>query len=312
MTLRYDGRVAIVTGSGGNPSLGRAHARLLASRGAKLVINDINKDPDDVYYQDMAAAQAVADEIVAEGGEAVADTNSVATWEGASAVVATAMEAFGRVDILVNNAGICPINDIESLSELDITRTIGVNLMGTIWMVRAVWPHMRAAGYGRIVNVPSGALTGFPKLAIYGASKGGVFSFTRAMALEGAELGIKVNSVSPAAYTRMIIAMQEPGSKLLETLKEYQPAELVSPAVALLAHEDCPINGENLNAMGGRVSHTFLSETKGIVDPELTIESLQAALDDVLDHDDAVVWAPGSVGADSDLSASDLVDQASS
>ncbi|HVX21370.1 MAG TPA: SDR family NAD(P)-dependent oxidoreductase [Acidimicrobiales bacterium] len=311
MTLRYDGRVAIVTGSGGNPSLGRAHARLLASRGAKLVINDINKDPDDVYYKDTAAAQAVADEIVADGGEAVADTHSVATWEGASAVVATAVEAFGRVDILVNNAGICPINDLDKLSELDITRTIGVNLMGTIWMTRAVWPHMVGAGYGRIVNIPSGALTGFPKLAIYGASKGGVFSFTRAMALEGAEHGIKVNSVSPAAYTRMIIAMQEPGSKLLETLKEGQPAELVSPAVALLAHEDCPINGENLNAMGGRVSHTFLSETKGIMDPDLTIESLQAALDDVLDRTDAVVWVPGSVGAASDLSASDLVDKAS-
>jgi NAD(P)-dependent dehydrogenase (short-subunit alcohol dehydrogenase family) len=249
---------------------------------------------------------------VADGGDAVANTDSVATPEGAAAVVRTAMDAYGRVDILVNNAGICPINALDKLSELDISRTIGINLMGTIWMCRAVWPHMIEAGYGRIINVSSGALTGFPHLAIYGASKGGVFSLTRALAMEGAPAGIKVNSVSPAAYTRMIIAMQEPGSKLLELQRRTQPAELVSPVVALLASEECPVNGENLNAMGGRASRTFLSETAGVTDPELSIESFQAALDEVMDASGSILWAPGSVGADSELSASDLVDKASS
>lgn len=310
-TLRFEGKVAIVTGAGGNPSLGRAHARLLASRGAKVVVNDIGKDPDDVNYKDEASAEAIAQEINAEGGEAVANTDSVATAEGAASIVKSCLDAFGKVDILINNAGMCPINDVDKVSELDITRTIGVNLFGTIWMCRAAWPHMIEAGYGRIINVCSGAFTGFPKLSIYGATKGGVFSFTRALALEGAEAGIKCNSVSPAVYTWMIIAMQEPGSKLLEFTRQTQPAELVSPMVALLAHEDCPTNGENFNAMGGRVSRTFISETQAFVDPELTIESAQENIAQVLSEEGSVVWAPGTVGAESELSAADLVDQAS-
>jgi NAD(P)-dependent dehydrogenase (short-subunit alcohol dehydrogenase family) len=310
-SFRFDGRVAIVTGAGGNPSLGRAHAKLLASRGAKVVINDIGKDPDDVNYKDSASAEAIAAEINAEGGEAVANTDSVATAEGAAAVVKTCLDAFGKVDILINNAGMCPIDDVDKVSDLDVARTLGVNLFGTIWMCRSAWPHMTQAGYGRIINVCSGAMTGFPKLSIYGATKGGVFSFTRALALEGAESGIKCNSVSPAAYTRMIIAMQEPGSKLLELTRKTQPAELVSPMVALLAHEDCPTNGENFNAMGGRVSRTFLSETKAFTDPDLTIESLHEHITEILGEDGSIVWVPGSVGAESELSAADLVDQAS-
>lgn len=308
--LRFDGRVAIVTGAGGNPSLGRAHALLLAARGARVVVNDIGRDPQDRHYKDSASAEAVAAEIRSAGGQAVPDTNSVATEEGARQVVETAIREFGQVDILVNNAGICPIGPLHELSSTDISRTINVNLMGTIWMCRAVWPHMLAAGYGRIVNVSSGALTGFPDLSIYGATKGAVFSFTRALAMEGAAKGIRANSVSPAAYTRMIIAMQAPESKLLEFTRQHQPAELVSPVVALLCHETCPGNGENVNAAGGRVSRTFICETSGITDSELTIESLAARYPDAVDETGAVLWLPGSVGAASELSAEDLVDKA--
>lgn len=308
--LRFDGRVAIVTGAGGNPSLGRAHALLLAARGARVVVNDIGRDPEDRNYKDTASAQAVAEEIRSAGGQAVPDTNSVATEDGARRVVETAIREFGRVDILINNAGICPIGPLHELSSADITRTVNVNVMGTIWMCRAVWPHMLDAGYGRIVNVSSGALTGFPQLSIYGATKGAVFSFTRALAMEGAANGIRANSVSPAAYTRMIIALQAPESKLLDLTRRTQPAELVSPVVALLCHETCPSNGENINAAGGRVSRTFISETDGITDAELTIESLADRYPEVLDESGAFLWQPGSVGAASELSAEDLVDKA--
>jgi NAD(P)-dependent dehydrogenase (short-subunit alcohol dehydrogenase family) len=310
--LRFDGRVAIVTGAGGTPSLGRAHARLLASRGAKVVVNDIGSDPEDRHYQDSASAQAVVDEILADGGAAIADTHSVASEDGAGAIVRAALDAYGRVDILVNNAGVCPISALPETSAGDIVRTINVNLFGTVWMCRAVWPHMQAASYGRIINVSSGALTGFPHLSIYGATKGGVFSFTRAIALEGAPFGIKANTVSPAAYTRMLIAMQEPGSKLLDLARRTQPAELVSPVVALLAHEVCPANGENFNSMSGRVSRTFLSETAGFTDPDLTIESCRDQFDLAVNGAGAVVWDPGTVGVESELSAEDLVEQASS
>ena len=138
--LRFDGRTAIVTGAGGNPSLGRAHALLLAARGANVVVNDIGALPAALGYPGVASAETVAEEIRALGGKAVADTNSVSSESGGAAIVQTALDAFGSVDILVNNAGICRVVSFEEMTPADFRETIEVNLMGTVHTCRAAWP----------------------------------------------------------------------------------------------------------------------------------------------------------------------------
>jgi NAD(P)-dependent dehydrogenase (short-subunit alcohol dehydrogenase family) len=276
--LRFDGKTAIVTGAGGNPSLGRAHALLLGSRGANVVVNDI----DAKHAPSASTAKTVAEEIVAAGGKAVHDNNSVATEEGARAIVKTAMDAFGGVDILVNNAGIIYQTAMDEISAADFQRTIDVNLMGPAWMTRAVWKHMQDKGYGRIVNITSGSMLGFALQSAYAASKGGLFSFTRATAAEGERYGIKANAVSPAGFTRMILGGQEEDCPTFQTTKNHMRPEQVSPVVAFLAHEDCPVTGECIDAMGGMVRRTYLATTKGIVDPEITIEKLAEHWDEVL------------------------------
>ena len=141
--FRFEGRTAIVTGAGGNPSLGRAHALLLGARGANVVVNDIGSDPEQRHYPGAASAEAVAAEIRAAGGKAIANTDSVATPEGAEAIVQAALDAFGSVDILVNNAGISIGAPFDVISPRDIQRHFDINLMGTVWCSRAAWPHMK-------------------------------------------------------------------------------------------------------------------------------------------------------------------------
>jgi len=280
--LRFDGRTAIVTGAGGNPGLGRAHALLLARRGANVVVNDIGRDPESQGYADAASAEAVAAEIHALGGKAVADTHSVATEAGAAAIVQTALDAFGAVDILVNNAGICIVADFDTITARDFQRTIDINLMGPVWTTRAAWPHMKRRGYGRIVNITSGSMAGYPWQTAYAASKGGLFSFTRALASDGAAHGIKANSVNPGGLTRMVTAAQESTSPFIQFAKEHLPPELSSPAVALLAHESCPVTGECIECVGGDVRRVYLAQTAGISDRALTLEKLAARFDEVL------------------------------
>lgn len=272
--LRFDGRVAIVTGAGGRePSLGRSHARLLAERGAKVVVNDLGVGPDGRNIL-RANAEQVAEEIRAAGGEAVADLHSVADEDGARRVVQTALDAWGRLDILINNAGICFMTQFDEITDADIRRVIDVHLMGTVWMCRAAWPHLRRAGYGRIVNTTSGAMFGVQHLSIYGAAKGGIFGLTRGLALEGAPLGIKVNALGPAANTSAIRHFNDP-SAFTKLMEDHFPTGLVSPAVAFLAHEDCPVSGANLEAGGGNVSVRVFGQTTGHYDSELTIEKVR-------------------------------------
>jgi NAD(P)-dependent dehydrogenase (short-subunit alcohol dehydrogenase family) len=290
---RFDGRTAVVTGAGGNPSLGRAHALLLASRGANVVVNDIGHDPESYGYESRASAQAVADEIRAAGGKAVADGHSVADPEGAQALVKAALDAFGRIDIVVNNAAVVAVAKFDDMTVRDHQRHIQVNLLGAVWTSRAAWPHMRRQGYGRIINIGSDALAGMAKHSAYGASKGGLFSLTRALAAEGQPLGIKVNTVNPFADTRMLRATQTDASAILQLAKASLPAGKVSPLVALLAHEDCPVTGECLSAAGGQVKRVYLCETTGVFDQDLTIESLAQSWDKVMDETAAKVVPPG-------------------
>jgi NAD(P)-dependent dehydrogenase (short-subunit alcohol dehydrogenase family) len=280
--LRFEGRTAVVTGAGGDPSLGRAHALLLAARGANVIVNDIGHDPESPGYSGAASAEAVAEEIRALGGKAVADNHSVATEEGAEAIIRAALDAFGGVDILVNNAGISIAAPFDEMTSRDVRRHIDINLMGPIWTCRAAWRHMRAKGYGRIVNITSGALAGFSLLAAYGASKGGLWSLTRALAAEGASLGIQVNAVNPGAFTRMVAAQQEETSPLYRHARESLPAELVSPVVAFLAHDSCLVTGECIEAVGGEVRRIYLARTTGFTDRGLTPEAVAACWNEVM------------------------------
>lgn len=291
---RFDGRTAIVTGAGGNPSLGRAHALLLAARGASVVVNDIGSDPAMRNYPGRASAEAVVAEIVAAGGKAVASTHSVASAEGAEAIVQTALDAFGGIDILVNNAAISIGAPLDVMSAIDHERHIAVNLMGTLWCCRAAWPHMLRKGYGRIVNTTSSAMTGFAQQAAYAASKGGVWALTRTLAAEGAAHGIRVNAISPGAFTRLVSSMLQDDSPLLASARDHMPPELTSSAVALLAHEDCPVTGECIDSAGGVVQRTFMGRTRGIADPDQSIETLAARWDEVMDQADAETIGVGA------------------
>lgn len=286
---RFEGRTAIVTGAGGNPSLGRAHALLLGARGANVVVNDIGSDPEQRHYPGAASAEAVAAEIRAAGGKAVASTDSVATPEGAEAIVRAALDAFGSVDILVNNAGISIGAPFDVISPRDIQRQFDINLMGAVWCSRAAWTHMKSEGYGRIVNITSSSMTGFANQAAYAASKGGVWSLTRALAAEGEALGIKVNAVSPAGYTRLVISTLEDDSPLLAHSKESLPPHLSSPAVAFLAHEDCPVTGECLDSVGGEVQRCYIGRTTGFNGRDHTIETIAERWRTVMNTDGAVV-----------------------
>lgn len=288
--LRFDGRVAVVTGAGGNPSLGRAHALLLAARGARVVVNDIGRLPAALGYPGEASAEVVAEEIRSRGGSAVADSHSVATDEGAAAIVKTAMDKFGGIDILINNAGVCRVVSFEEMTPADFRHSIEVNLMGTVAVCRAAWPHMKAKGYGRIVNTSSGSMAGFAWQTAYAAAKAGIFSFTRSLAAEGEAHGIKANTVMPGAFTRMVLAAQADSSPWISHAREHMPPEIVSPAVAFLAHESCPFTGECIESMGGHVSRMYLARTPGFVDPQMTIETVAERWTEVMAGSDKGIF----------------------
>jgi len=280
--LRFDGMVAIVTGGGGQkPSLGRSHALFLASRGAKVVVNDIGVGPDG-RNEVPASAAALVDEIRAAGGDAVADTNSVATPDSAKAVVQTALETFGAIHIVINNAGVALLAPFEELSDCDISRMLDVHMLGPIWMCRAAWPHMKQQRYGRIVNVGSTAMFGIHGTSVYGAAKGGTYSLTRALAVEGEDYDIKVNTILPMAGTVAISHLQS-DSELTRAQLQQSP-ELVSPVVGLLAHQSCPCSGKAIEAGGGKAYDVVLGTTTGYQSSAISIENLADNWDQVVDQ----------------------------
>ncbi|HKT74046.1 MAG TPA: SDR family NAD(P)-dependent oxidoreductase [Steroidobacteraceae bacterium] len=285
--FRFDGRVAVVTGAGGNPGLGRSYALLLASRGAKVLVNDYGVGPDG-----RGAIGGGPDDVVREitrsGGEALANRDSVASREGAESIIRTAVDAWGHVDILINNAGIAPFALFQEISDNDIVRVVDVHLMGTIWMCRAAWKIMSRRQYGRIVNVTSSVgLAGVTHQAVYTGAKLGIFGFTRALAAEGRSLGIKVNAVLPMANTLAWETMLAPAFSA-QTKQQGLVPDAVAPVAAWLAHERCRVSGAVLGAGGGSIYEVFISKTADTQpDAQLTIEKVDSRFAEAADRSNA-------------------------
>jgi NAD(P)-dependent dehydrogenase (short-subunit alcohol dehydrogenase family) len=264
--LRFAGRVAVVTGAG--RGIGRAHAMLLAARGASVVVNDRGGSMEGVGADSGPAADVVA-EIIAAGGTAVADTSDISSNEGGRAVVERALEEFGRIDILVNNAGIVRWAGMPEVDADNLDSHLAVHVGGSFHTVRAAWPHMVEQGYGRIVMTTSSGVFGLPTNTSYAAAKGAVIGLTRSLATAGAKKGIKVNALAPAAMTRMAGPAPDDADATMAP-------ELVAPMVAFLAHEDCPVTGEIYAAGAGRFARIFLASTPGYVDTAATPEDIAA------------------------------------
>jgi NAD(P)-dependent dehydrogenase (short-subunit alcohol dehydrogenase family) len=280
--IRFDGQVSIVTGAGAASGLGRAYALFLAARGAKVVVNDLGVGPDGRGIVPVHADRVV-EEIVASGGEAIADGHSVTDPPSAEAIVQAALDAWGRVDILINNAGVNLSAPFADITLKDIQRTVDVHLMGTIWMCRAVWPHMQSRGYGRIVNISSGTALGMRYLAVYGAAKAGIMGLTRSLAIEGAEHGIGVNSLAPSAGTGSALYISQLSAEYERHLLSRRP-EQVAPTAAFLAHESCGVSGRHFAAAGDGVKELFFAETLGYSKENLQLEDVHDAFDIILDR----------------------------
>jgi NAD(P)-dependent dehydrogenase (short-subunit alcohol dehydrogenase family) len=256
--LRFDDRVAVITGAG--RGLGRAYALLLASQGAKVIVNDLGGSlkGDGV---DAGPAEEVVREIKAAGGQAVACTDSVATKEGGQAIIQSALDHYGRIDILIHNAGNVRPGSLKEMTYEDFDAVLDVHLRGAFHVVRPAFPLMCKARYGRIVLTSSiGGIYGNHRVANYGVSKAGMIGLCNVAALEGAEEGVKCNVIVPGAVTRMAEGID---------ISAYPPMgpELVAPVVGWLAHESCSINGEMLVSIAGRVARAAIAEAPGVYRP---------------------------------------------
>ena len=273
--LSFENRVAVITGAGGG--LGRQHALLLASRGAHVVVNDLGGSVDG-SGGDEGPAATTAKEINDLGGVAVHDGNSVSTAAGGEAIIKTAVDAFGKVDIVINNAGILRDKTFHNMTEELVNPVLDVHLKGAFNVTRPAWLIMREQGYGRIVNTSSnsGILGNFGQ-SNYGAAKMGLVGFSRVLAAEGAKYNIKANTIAPVARTRMT-------EDILGAMADKLDPSLVSPVVAFLVHESCPVTGEIYSAAGGRVARFFIGMTEGYYNPALTLEDVRDQFDKIRDE----------------------------
>ena len=253
--IRFDGKVAIVTGAGGG--LGRQHALELARRGAKVVVNDLGGAVDGSGGS-SAAAEAVVAEIKAFGGEAIANGGSVTDDAGVANMVKQAMDAWGRIDILVANAGILRDKSFSKMEMSDFEAVMNVHVMGTVKPAKAVWEIMKAQNYGRIVvTTSSTGLYGNFGQSNYGAAKLALIGFMNTLKLEGQKNNIHVNAISPVAATRMTENLMP--AEVLEKLKP----EYVTPAVVFLVSEEAP-TGVVLTAGAGAFAQARIYETEGV------------------------------------------------
>ncbi len=287
MAIRFDGKVAIVTGAGGG--LGRAHALELARRGAKVVVNDLGASVDGSGGSSQAAQDVVA-EIEALGGEAIANGGSVSDREGAQSIVRDAVSAFGAVDILINNAGILRDKSFAKMPLDDFELVVKVHLLGSVYCTQAAWPVMAEKNYGRVVmTTSSSGLYGNFGQSNYGAAKMGLVGLMNTLKLEGERKGIRVNTIAPVAATRMTANLGMPE----EVFQALEP-ELVTPAVLYLASDDAP-NGMIIEAGAGYYAKVAVMEGQGVhLGPAATVDDVAAAADRIADMSKATSFWQGA------------------
>jgi NAD(P)-dependent dehydrogenase (short-subunit alcohol dehydrogenase family) len=287
-TLRFDGRVALVTGGG--RGLGRAYAHLLASRGAAVVVNDLGAAVDGTGA-DKGPAVEVAREIVASGGQAVADVGDVAEPEAAQRMVELALERFGQLDIVVNNAGINAPADIIAADPQQLQRHLDVHLLGSFNVTKAAWPALCDQRFGRVIITASSAIFGIKTLIPYSSAKAGLVGLGRSLAAAGRGHGITVNIVAPYALTRIQDRSVDRRAAGLPDLPGEGPdespptPEQAACLVAFLAHESSTTSGEIYRVIGNRVARVFLAETRGYRAPSLTPERIRDHWQEINDED---------------------------
>lgn len=276
MTIEFDNQVVIVTGAGGG--LGREHALQFAARGARVVVNDFGGSVDGTGGS-SEPAQNVVDEIIAAGGEAMAHGANVANPEHVADMVAKTIEKWGRIDVLVNNAGILRDSSFAKMTPELFRSVVDVHLMGSAYCSLVVWPHMKKAGFGRIVmtSSASGMFGNFGQ-ANYGAAKMAVVGLMNVLNIEGAKNGIRVNTLIPVAATRMTEGLMP------QAVLDLTHPSAVSPAVLFMCSKESP-SGAILAAGSGGYSRTYVLDTEGIyLSPEdRTPDELAKRFDDISD-----------------------------
>jgi NAD(P)-dependent dehydrogenase (short-subunit alcohol dehydrogenase family) len=288
--IRFDGKVAIVTGAGGG--LGKQHALELARRGARVVVNDLGGAMDGSGGH-SDAAMAVVDEIKALGGEAIANGSSVTDDAGVARMVKDAMDQWGRIDVLIANAGILRDKSFSKMDIADFELVLNVHLMGTVKPTKAVWEIMREQNYGRIVvTTSSSGMYGNFGQSNYGAAKMGILGFMNTIKLEGQKNNVHINAISPVAATRMTENLMPPA--MLEKLKP----EYVTPGVVYLASEEAP-TGAILTAGAGVFAVAKIFETEGVYLGEggITVEEVRDNWDKIAaEADQKAYFAGGEQG----------------
>ena len=271
--VNFENRTVIVTGAGNG--LGKAYALELGSRGAKVVVNDLGGSVDGSGSAN-SPADDVVDEIVKNGGEAVANYDSVATKEGGEAIVQSALDSYGTVDAVINNAGILRDKSFANMSEDELSLILDVHLKGTFFVTQPAFKVMKDNNYGRIVNVasPSGLFGNFGQ-ANYGAAKMGIVGLSNVLSIEGAKYNIKVNVIAPTAYTRMTEAL------LPEDVGKLFSAELVTPMVVDLASESCEPTHEIFGVAAGRFARIGIITHNGYVNTSATAEDIAGNIDEI-------------------------------
>ena len=271
--VSFENRVVIVTGAGNG--LGKAYALELGKRGAKVVVNDLGGAVDG-SGSGNSPADDVVNEIIENGGEAVANYDSVATKDGGESIVQTAVDSFGTVDAVINNAGILRDKSFANMTEEEFSLIIEVHLKGTYFVTQPAFKIMKENNYGRIVNVasPSGLFGNFGQTN-YGAAKMGIVGLTNVLAIEGAKYNIKVNVIAPTAYTRMTEAL------LPEDVGKLFSAELVTPMVTYLASEACEPTHEIFGVAAGRFARIGIITHEGYVNTEATAEDIAGNIEEI-------------------------------
>ncbi len=270
--IRFDGRVAVITGAGGG--LGKTYALEFAKRGAKVVVNDLGGKADGTGKSSNMADQVV-DEIKAAGGEAAANYDSVSTPEGGEAIIKTAVDAFGKVDIVVNNAGILRDKSFVKLTPEELGLVIDVHLKGAFYVSQPAFRLMKDQRFGRLVFTSSAAgLLGNFGQTNYGAAKMGLVGLMHVLSVEGAKYDIKCNAIAPTARTRMT-------EELLGPIAEFLDPETVTPLVTYLCSEECEFTHEIYSVGGGRFARMFVGLTPGWVAGKGAAVSAEAIRDQI-------------------------------